>query len=84
MSATHTSSGGAYYQTAVDLRADARRARESYPSAVEIAEANPRRMEHATNLIVQAVGLELAAALYCVAQAIEDQTPYRVGPRQSL
>lgn len=58
---------GIYYQTAVGLRADANKARESYPEAM--AEG---RKQHADVLIRQAVGLEIAAAVYCVAQAIED------------
>lgn len=66
MSTTRTNSGGAYYQTAVDLREMAKRARESYAQALE---SSPL---HAGNLIMQTVGFEMAAALYCVAQAIED------------
>lgn len=83
---TVTTSGGAYYQTAVDLRADARKARESYPEALEraIESIEPRqagRLQHARALIDQAVGFELAAALYAIAQAIEDTSPFARRPR---
>lgn len=78
---TRTTSGGAYYGTASDLRTEARTARRSYPEALErVRDAKGHaeiveRQRVADNLILQAVGFELAAALYCVAQAIEDSRP---------
>lgn len=70
-------SGGAYYNTAVDLRRQATTARANYPEALERTQSAahdlmPGRAIHAAALIVQAVGFELAASLYCIAQAIED------------
>lgn len=77
MTTTHTTSGGGFYATAVQLRADAATARESYPLALAKVRADDEREVieaalHAPMLMLQAVGFEIAAALYCVAQAIED------------
>lgn len=70
--------GDAYYKTAVSLRAMAEKARKSYAEVLTaIDEAGPdeeltwSRM-HAEALVQQAVGLEIAAALQCVAQGLED------------
>jgi len=68
-------SGGAYYNTAVELRKQADTARSSYAEA--LASAHNWAGEYADGLhpamlIAQAVGLEIAASIYCLAQSIED------------
>lgn len=65
-----------YYQTAVDLREMATKARENYPLALQAADEKGtlEAKLHPDNLIKQAVGFEIAAALYCLAQAVEDLT----------
>lgn len=77
----NATSGGAYYATAVQLRADAAKARANYAEALETV-GQPKHGTgwageyasalHPAMLIVQAVGLEVAAAVYCLAQAVED------------
>lgn len=70
--------GDAYYKTAVSLRAMAETARKSYAEVlVTIDEHGPDAVkagaiQHANNLIIQSVGFEIAAALQCVAQGLED------------
>lgn len=71
-------SGGAYYTTAVQLRERAATAFTSYPAALSVADSKPGWVGqyaeglHPAMLILQAVSLELAASIYCLAQAVED------------
>ena len=67
-------SGGAYYNTAVELRKQAETARSNYGEALNNARLSksPAIHAHPGMLIAQAVGLEIAASIYCLAQSIED------------
>ena len=55
-------SGGAYYNTAVDLR----------KRANEVRELDREDQRQEITVTIKMVGYEIAAALYCVAQALED------------